>query len=109
MPMALVTNGDATQQRDKIERHRLAGYFDAILIEGEFGVASRDGRVSTRAQCARWRDRGVDVGDHLEWTGRTAAARAQAVDDRGVGAYRRTAVQPHRIIRSLDELTALAR
>jgi len=36
--MALVTNGDKGQQRRKIERYDLARYFDAILIEGEFGA-----------------------------------------------------------------------
>jgi len=36
--MALVTNGDKSQQRRKIERYDLARFFDVILIEGEFGV-----------------------------------------------------------------------
>ena len=30
------------QQRDKIERHRLAGFFDVIVIEGEFGAGKPD-------------------------------------------------------------------
>ena len=42
MPLGLVTNGDATQQRDKIERHGLARFFDAIVIEGEFGAGKPD-------------------------------------------------------------------
>jgi putative hydrolase of the HAD superfamily len=45
VPLALVTNGDASQQRDKIERHRLARFFDVILIEGEFGVGKPDASV----------------------------------------------------------------
>jgi len=32
LPLALVTNGDVRQQRDKIERHDLARYFGAIVI-----------------------------------------------------------------------------
>jgi len=42
VPLGLVTNGDATQQRDKIERYGLAGFFSAILIEGEFGTGKPD-------------------------------------------------------------------
>ena len=30
MPLALVTNGDARQQRDKIDRYDLSRWFDAI-------------------------------------------------------------------------------
>ena len=51
IPLALVTNGDATQQRDKIERHDLARFFDAILVEGEFGVGSRTRRCT--GTCSR--------------------------------------------------------
>ncbi len=36
--LALITNGSSTFQRAKIERYGLAGFFDAIFIEGEFGV-----------------------------------------------------------------------
>src|SRR5260370_10933677 len=68
LPLALVTNGDALQQRDKIERHDLARYFGAILIEGEFGCGKPEARVYREAL----RRLGVGpeavwmVGDHLE-------------------------------------------
>jgi putative hydrolase of the HAD superfamily len=54
--LGLVTNGDASQQRDKIARHALAGYFDVIVIEGEFGAGKPDepctGTRWTRSVCA---------------------------------------------------------
>src|SRR5260221_9332811 len=40
--LGLLTNGNATYQRRKIERHHLAPFFDCILIEEEFGVAKPD-------------------------------------------------------------------
>src|SRR3989442_14344297 len=42
IPLALVTNGDAVQQRERIERHDLARFFNTILVEGEFGVGKPD-------------------------------------------------------------------
>src|SRR5207249_3416864 len=59
----------ALRQRDKIGRHDLARYFDAILIEGEFGCGKPEARVYREAL----RRLGVGsegawmVGDHLEW------------------------------------------
>lgn len=42
--LGLLTNGNATYQRRKIEHHRLAPFFDAILIEEEFGTPKSDPR-----------------------------------------------------------------
>jgi putative hydrolase of the HAD superfamily len=47
--LAMVTNGQASQQRAKIERFQLAQYFDLIWIEGERGVGKPDAEVFTRA------------------------------------------------------------
>ena len=113
VPMAMVTNGDATQQRDKIARHRLAGYFDAILIEGEFGIGKPETAVYRHALQAlgvaptdAWM-----VGDHLEWdvgAPQQLGLRGVWIDRGGRGLPPNSAVQPHRIIRSLHELCALA-
>lgn len=43
--LGLLSNGNATYQRRKIERHHLAPFFDCILIEEEFGVAKPDPRT----------------------------------------------------------------
>ena len=44
-PLALISNGNATYQRRKIQEHHLAPFFDIILIEEEFGVAKPDQRI----------------------------------------------------------------
>lgn len=43
--LALVTNGAAEPQRGKIERFALAGYFDHIQVEGEFGLGKPERAV----------------------------------------------------------------
>jgi putative hydrolase of the HAD superfamily len=97
--LGLVTNGDATQQRDKIARHALESYFDVIVIEGEFGAGKPDEAVfrhalgTLRAQAATtWM-----VGDHLDFD----VAGAQALGMRGIwsigrapGFQRRVACAP---------------
>jgi len=110
IPLALVTNGDATQQRDKIERHGLARFFDAILVEGEFGVGKPDEAVYQHVLKALGMtpDEALMVGDHLEWdvgAPQRLGLTGVWVDRGGVGLPHGSAVQPHRIIRSLDELT----
>lgn len=111
VPLALVTNGDAVQQRDKIERHGLAHYFDTIVIEGEFGVGKPDSAVYRQALRAlgtapteAWM-----VGDHLVWdvdAPQQLGLRGVWVDRGGRGLPPDSAVRPHRIIRTLDELIA---
>jgi putative hydrolase of the HAD superfamily len=49
MPLALISNGNATYQRRKIAQHHLAPLFDLILIEEEFGVAKPDPRIFVAA------------------------------------------------------------
>jgi len=109
VPLALVTNGDAVQQRDKIERHGLARFFDAILIEGEFGVGKPHEAVYRQALQAlgaapteAWM-----VGDHLEWdvgAPQRLGLCGVWVDGPGAGLPDACAVVPHRIIRAFPEL-----
>jgi putative hydrolase of the HAD superfamily len=68
VPLALVTNGDARMQRDKIARHDLARYFGAIVIEGEFGCGKPEARVYREAlqRLGVEADGVCMVGDHLE-------------------------------------------
>ena len=67
--LALVTNGAAETQRDKIERFDLAHRFDHIQIEGEFGQGKPELAVYRHAlerlgceACDAWM-----VGDNYEW------------------------------------------
>ena len=109
VPMALVTNGDKSQQREKIERYDLGRYFDVILIEGEFG-AGKPEEIVYRHVLERL---GVPaseawmVGDNLEWD--VAAPQRLGltgvwVDRAGTGLAAGSAVRPDRIIREFREL-----
>ena len=110
LPLALVTNGDALQQRDKIDRHDLARYFGAIIIEGEFGC----GKPQERVYRAALRQLGVEadgvwmVGDNLEWdvlAPQRLGLTGVWIDREGAGLPPAHAeARPHRIIRSLSEL-----
>jgi len=110
LPLALVTNGDALQQRDKIQRHDLARYFGAIVIEGEFGCGKPQERVYREAL----RQLGVGphgvwmVGDNVEWdvvAPQRLGFTGVWIDREGAGLPPTHAdARPHRIIRSLSEL-----
>jgi len=107
--LALVTNGDKSQQRRKIERYDLARYFDAILIEGEFGTGKPEeivyrhvlGSLGVAARDA-WM-----VGDNLEWdvaAPQRLGLRGVWVDREGTGLAAGGDVRPHRIIREFPEI-----
>ena len=111
LPLALVTNGDTRQQRDKIERFDLAVLFDVIVIEGEFGAGKPDEAVY-RHVLDRLRvapHDAVMVGDHLEFDvdgPQRVGLRGVWIDRQGAGLPDGSHVRPYRIIRSLRELTA---
>jgi putative hydrolase of the HAD superfamily len=108
-PLGLVTNGDAALQRDKVERFALASFFEVMVIEGEFGAGKPDeavyrhalGRLGVAPHDAAM------VGDHLEFD----VAGAQRLGLQGIWIDRPglgladSPVSPHRIIRSLRELS----
>ena len=107
--MALVTNGDRSQQRRKIERYDLARFFDVILIEGEFGVGKPEAavyrhvleRLGVPAREA-WM-----VGDHLEWdvaAPQRLGLRGIWVDREGAGLSPAAGVRPHRIIKEFPQV-----
>lgn len=48
-PLALLTNGGSEFQRRKIQRHELGDLFDAILVEGEWGVGKPHASVFQEA------------------------------------------------------------
>jgi putative hydrolase of the HAD superfamily len=109
VPLALVTNGDARLQRDKIARHDLARFFDAIVIEGEFGCGKPDERVFRHAFQAlgvRPEDTWM-VGDNLVWDiagAHGVGARAAWIDRLRQGLPTPAPAHPDRIIHTLDVL-----
>jgi putative hydrolase of the HAD superfamily len=109
VPLALVTNGAADYQRAKLERFDLAGLFDHVQIEGEYGIGKPQERAYSHALAAL----GVEasgtwmVGDDLERD--VAAPQRLGIhaiwhDHLGRGLPTGTTVTPDRIIRRLPEL-----
>jgi putative hydrolase of the HAD superfamily len=111
-PLGLVTNGDAAQQRFKIERHDLARYFDVIVIEGEFGAGKPDEVVFQHALASLGADpaRACMVGDSLvhdvEGAQRLGIG-AVWIDRTGAGLPADSPARPDHIIASLTDLFAL--
>ena len=69
LKLALITNGSALDQREKIERFDLTDLFDLVLIEGELGFGKPNPKVYRHAldtlgvlPSEAWM-----VGDNLEW------------------------------------------
>ncbi len=111
IPLALISNGNASYQRQKIERHHLGSFFDIILIEEEFGVAKPDSRIFLAtldhlhvAAHETWM-----IGDDLMFD--IAASQQLSIfaiwfDPSYKGLPKESFVHPDRIIHSLLELLA---
>jgi putative hydrolase of the HAD superfamily len=107
--MALLTNGEAKNQRRSVERYGLSSYFDCIVIEGEFGAGKPDEQVFLHAlqalSCspeATWM-----IGNSLEADIAPAVSlglHAVWVDELGDGLPANAAVRPHRVVRAISEL-----
>jgi putative hydrolase of the HAD superfamily len=107
--MALITNGASDMQRAKIERYRLAQYFDNILIEGEFGAGKPDKSVfvHTLTVLGISPEEAWMVGDDLD----RDIAGAQSVgiytvwvDWKNEGLPKSTQVIPDKTVTSISEL-----
>jgi putative hydrolase of the HAD superfamily len=107
--LALVTNGAAEPQREKVERFALAPFFDHVQIEGEAGFGKPEERAYRHALEAL----GVTaneawmVGDNLEWE--VAAPQRLGIysiwhDHLGEGVPAGSPIRPDRIVRSIAEL-----
>ena len=111
--LGLVTNGDATMQREKIARFDLARYFDLLVIEGELGTGKPDPAVYRHALAALGTapEETCMVGDNLEWD----VAAPQRLGLTGIwldrarsGVPAEHAVRPDRVIHALSDLVDLA-
>ena len=105
----LLTNGRSESQRAKIDKYDLAGFFDHIQIEEEFGIGKPDERAFLNALDVL----GVTpadacmVGDNLEWDvhgAQRVGIYAVWMDAHGNGLPDGSTVHPDRTIRSLSEL-----
>ncbi|MEM7575993.1 MAG: HAD family hydrolase [Planctomycetota bacterium] len=112
MPMALVTNGDAFGQREKVERFGLERYFRAVLIEGEQGFGKPDARVFAKAlsACEVEAQDAWCVGDNLSWE--VAAPQRLGItgiwlDWAGDALPEDSEIVPDAVVRGISELPAL--
>ena len=106
---ALLTNGHSRKQRAKIDRFGLAEFFQAIVIESEFGVGKPDPRVYQHAlaqlkvaPAETWM-----VGDNLEWDVEAPMRLGITgiwLDPEARGLPVDCAIHPDRIVHALPEL-----
>ena len=110
---ALITNGSGDVQREKIDKYQLDQYFDAVLVEGEFGM----GKPNPGVYAHLVQELGVSeqeswiVGDNLEWEVRVPQQLGFFAiwnDFRGKGLPADSDVVPDRIVNSIRELIDLA-
>jgi putative hydrolase of the HAD superfamily len=109
--LALVTNGGAQPQREKIERFALAPFFDVILVEGELGFGKPDPRVFARAlrALAADPDDAWMIGNDLDADiagGCEAGLRTVWVDSEGQGLPNEAPARPDRVVAAIAELVA---
>jgi putative hydrolase of the HAD superfamily len=107
--LALVTNGAAEMQRQKIERFGLEPLFDAILVEGEVGFGKPDERIYelALARLAASPHHTWMIGDNLEWDveqPQKLGITAIWVDSTGTGVPPSRAVRPDLIVRRFTDL-----
>lgn len=107
--LALITNGEARNQRRSVTKFKLEDYFDCIIIEGEFGVGKPDKRVFRHALEATGStpETAWMVGDYLVADIAPAVElglHAVWVDAAGDGLPSDAPVEPHRIVRAITEL-----
>jgi putative hydrolase of the HAD superfamily len=107
--LALLTNGEAANQRRSVERHGLEQYFDCIVIEGEFGIGKPDGRVFQHAlrTLSSKPETTWMIGDSLEADIAPAVSlgmHAVWVDGAGDGLPKGARIRPHRVVQAIREL-----
>ncbi|MCI0857086.1 MAG: HAD family hydrolase [Chloroflexi bacterium] len=107
--LALLTNGEAENQRGSVEKLRLESYFDCIVIEGELGFGKPDKRVFRIALEATGStpETAWMVGDNLDADIAPAVElglHAVWVDEAGDGLPADAPTRPDRIIRLISEL-----
>jgi putative hydrolase of the HAD superfamily len=107
--LALVTNGAAAMQREKIARFDLEPLFNLILIEGELGFGKPDERIYQLAlrELAVAPAHTWMIGDNLDWDveqPQRLGITGIWVDRTGAGVPDSRAVRPDLVIRNLGDL-----
>jgi putative hydrolase of the HAD superfamily len=110
--LALVTNGAAEAQRAKLRRFDLAGWFDHVQVEGEFGVGKPDARVYayTLERVGASPEASLMAGDNFDADvlgALRAGLHAAWIDVERSGRAPRPSPRPHATLRSVVELVEL--
>jgi len=107
-PMGIITNGDSTQQRNKLRNVGLLDRFGPVVVSGDIGVDKPDARIfqeaARQAGCAPGEC--VYIGDRLE-TDALGSSRAGMTGVWLDRAGRRPAPDGVTAIRTLEELPGL--
>ena len=107
--LGLVANGEAKEQRNKVERFQLEQYFGSILIEGEFGIGKPNHEVflHTLMKLKTQVEDAWMVGDSLHYDIAPAIELGLLgvwVDWEGKGLPKDNPTKPDRILRNITEL-----
>jgi len=107
--LALITNGNAVEQRAKVDRFDLSRHFEHVQIEGEVGFGKPEERAYAHALNALGTSVGETwiVGDNLDWevvVPQRLGFHAIWRDPVGKGLPEETVAKPDRIITRLAEL-----
>lgn len=108
--LALLSNGAADLQREKLEASSLAGYFEAVVISGEVGIGKPDPAIFRLAveRVGATPATSVMVGDSLPRDVQGAQqAGMKAVWLNRDGAALTEGVRPDAVVRGLGELAAV--
>ena len=113
LQLCLITNGEATAQRAKIERFELLHRFHHIQIEGEhpFGKPEPEAYAHALEKLGARHGEAWIIGDNLEWEvavpQKLGFAHAIWYDAFGRGLPKKTEVRPDRILTRLRDLLAV--
>ncbi len=107
--LALLTNGGAAFQREKIARFAIAPLFDLVLVEGELGFGKPDPRVFERALRALGAQphEALMTGNDLRsdvYGAKRAGLSAVWVDHASRGVPASAPARPDRVVRAIADL-----
>lgn len=107
--LALITNGASSAQRQKINRFKLAGLFEHIFIEEEFGVGKPDPSIYLHAvnQLGVMPEEAWMVGDNFEWeviAPQQIGIKGIWINPKGIDSVSFHHIQPYQSINTINDL-----
>lgn len=107
--LALITNGASSAQRQKINRFKLAGLFEHIFIEEEFGVGKPDSSIYLHAvkQLGVTPEEAWMIGDNFEWeviAPQQIGIKGIWINPKGIDPASFHHIQPYQSINTINDL-----